>query len=84
MYLIMQRIYFQFITVSETSAHILHVRTNLRFVSLIMKIGENTSLNKLNFNYSVLKVRNRFYIGKDLKVLILWLLGTNSSIPTFR
>jgi hypothetical protein len=84
MYLSRQRIYFQLITVSETSAHILHVRKNLRFVSLIMNVGENMSLNKLNFNYSVLKVRNRLYIGKDLKVFILWLLGTNSSKPTFR
>jgi hypothetical protein len=83
MYLPVQRTYFQFITDDETSAHIVHVRTSLRIVNLIMAIGENMSWNKRNFNYSVIKVRNMFYIGTDLEILTLWLFGIYSSIPTF-
>jgi hypothetical protein len=83
MYLPVQRTYFQFITYDETSAHIVHVRTNLPVVHLIMAIGENVIWNKRNFNYSVFKVRNMFYIGLDLKMFTLWLRGIYSSISTF-
>ena len=83
MYLPVQRTYFQFITDYETSARIVHVRTNLRIVHLIMAIGGNVIWNKRNFNYSVFKVRNVFYIGMDLKIFTLWLLGIYSSISTF-
>jgi len=83
MYLPVQRTYFHFITVDETSARIVHVRTSLHIVNLIMTISENMSLNKRSFNYSVFKVRNIFYIGTDLKIFTLWLLGIYSSIPTF-
>lgn len=82
MYLPIQRTYFQFITDDETLAHIVHVRTNLRIVHLIMAIGENMIWNKRNFNYAVFKVRNMFYIGIDLKIFTLWLLGISSSIST--
>jgi len=57
--------------------------TSLRILNLIMATGENTSLNKHNFSYSVFKVRNMFYIGTGLKVFILWLLGIYFPIPTF-
>ena len=51
--------------------------------NLIMTVGEIASLNKRNFNWSIFKVKKMFYIGADLKIFILWLLESNSSIPKF-